>query len=128
MSELSDVEVVAVGKAITDDKARKASKLVAVGEHEVDVTVRVRGTINRGEDYNQKIVLKADPWTLLLAALSHLNGVTIESLVKEANDQDPKLLDSIKKEANEALNSINETTETRCNGKVTKELIVEVVS
>jgi len=128
MSELNELEMVALGKVISDDKARKASKEIATGKHDIDFTVRIKGSLTRGEDYNQKIVLKADPWTIILAALSHLNGVTVDSLVKEALTQDPELVASIKKQANEALNSLNEPTDTPCNGKVTKSLSVEVVS
>ena len=72
---------------------------------------------------------KADPWTLLAAALSHLNGVTVASLTREALTADPKLIASIKKEAKTAIASVKGPTMTDCKGKVTfPALSVSVVS
>jgi len=102
-------------------EATKAKKAIEPGSHDVDETVvlHVTGTVNKGEDYSQEIVLKADPWTLLLAALSHTNGVTIESIAREALTADPKLIASIKADAKAAMAAINATTETQCSGKTT---------
>jgi len=101
--------------------AKSARDELAVGGHIVDetVTLHVSGSVKVGEDYDQRIVLKADPWTLLHAALSHLNGVTVDSLVREALTADPKLVKSIKAEAQTAMDAINAPTMTACKGKVT---------
>jgi len=103
------------------DSAKDAREGLSVGKHEVNETVvlHVSGTVTVGEDYEQKIVLKADPWTILQAALSHLNGVTVESLVREALTADPKLVKSIKESAQDAMDAINAPTLTACKGKVT---------
>ena len=66
--------------------AQKANRSATeAGSYNVDeqVTIDVAGSINVGEDYEQEIVLKADPFTMLAVALSHLNGVTIESIANE---------------------------------------------
>jgi hypothetical protein len=112
-------EIVALGKVVVAKQAQKASAELMPGDYEVDFVVRVSGTVRRGEDYSQKIVLKADPWTMLAAALSHLNGVTVESLVKEALHADPELVGAIKAGALDAMARLNAPTETACNGKVT---------
>lgn len=114
--------VAALSKTSRDD--------LAVGTHQVDetVTLHVAGTVTVGKDYEQKIVLKADPWTLLLAALSHLNGVTVDSLVREALTADPKLLESLKEKAETAMAAINAPTQTKCKGKVTTKGGAEVVT
>jgi hypothetical protein len=115
---MNHATAILIGKLIDAAKAKKA---IEPGEHVVDETVvlHVSGQVNKGEDYDQEIVLKADPWTLLLAALSHTNGVTIESIAREALTADPKLVKSIKKDAKDAMAAINATTMTHCSGKTT---------
>tara|TARA_B100000131_G_scaffold294409_1_gene310505 strand:+ start:49 stop:507 length:459 start_codon:yes stop_codon:yes gene_type:complete len=94
---------------------------LTIGDTDVDeiVTLHLTGTVRAGADYTQEIVAKADPWTLLAAALSHLNGVTIESLTAEALAADPKLIASIKKQAKAAIATVKGPTATECKGKVT---------
>ena len=121
---LSPQEVIALSKAVTAKEQKTAATELAPGEYDVDFVVQVQGSIKRGEDYDQQIVAKADPWTLLTAALSHLNGVTVESLVKEALTADPALVKSLKKQAAEAVQKVKGPTETHCNGKVTTNVIV----
>ena len=107
----------AVGSA---QKANRAS--TEPGEYNVatQVTVDVNGTVKVGEDYSQRIVLKADPFTMLTVALSKLNGVTVESIVREALDlDDAKGVKAVKDEAKAAWEKVNRTTMTACNGKVT---------
>ncbi len=124
---LSGAAVVAVAKMVSDAEAKEASGSLAAGKYDVDVTVRVRGTLTRGANYTQQVVAKADPWLLLAAALSHLNGVTVASIVKEAVTADPDLVDNLKVQAAEAIATIKGTTETECNGKTTGKLVAEVV-
>jgi len=126
--KLEASEIVALSKVVAAKDARAASAELAPGEHEVDFVVRVTGSLKRGEDYDQRIVLKADPWTVLVAALSHLNGVTVDSLVREALNADPALVKSIKKMANEAMEKLNKPTTTHCNGKVGANVAAEPVA
>jgi len=125
-----------------------------VGTHEIEetITLNIKGTVTVGEDYDQRIVAKADPWLLLEVALSKLNGVTIDSLVRDAankeldtkatklkadatlfalqtaNDKKEYEL-AVKKatEAGEAIDKIKMGTWTKCDGKVTKKLFIELV-
>lgn len=123
MSNLNAAEIVALSKVVKAADAKKASAELAVGTHDVDFLVQVTGQVKRGEDYEQEIVLKAEPWKILAVALSHLNGVTVESIVREALSADPELVKSIKKQATDAMKAINEPTKTSCNGKVTTDLV-----
>jgi hypothetical protein len=125
---MNDLIIVALNKAVSAAAARKASAELTPGEHNVDCLVHVTGTLKRGEDYEQEIVAKADPWTLVAAALSHLNGVTVDSLVREALTADPELVKSLKREAATAVKAVKAPTLTACNGKVTVKLDVSVVS
>jgi hypothetical protein len=127
ITELEDAEAVALAKAIASKVTKAAQTTLSPGPHEVDFTVRIKGELNRGEDYEQKIVAKADPWLLLAAALSHLNDVTVESLVREALLADKELVKSIKEGASEAIQAIKAPTTSTCNGKVTTSLEVTKV-
>jgi hypothetical protein len=112
------LQILAKEAAAAKGKTRDA---LTVGDTEVDeiITLHLTGTVRTGADYEQEIVAKADPWTLLAAALSHLNGVTIESLTAEALAADPKLIASIKKQAKASIAAVKGITLTECRGKVT---------
>jgi hypothetical protein len=120
---LSKLELIALAKIVSDDDVREASRVLTSGEYGVDFMVRVSGNIKRGENYTAKIVAKADPWLLLAAALSHLNGITVESIVREALAADPALVESLKVKAADAISTLKGTTETPCNGRVTTKLV-----
>jgi hypothetical protein len=126
LENLNPAEIIALAKVVKAAEAKKASTELAVGNHDVDFTVRVTGSLKRGADYTQQIVAKADPWTLLAAALSHLNGVTVDSLVKEALAADPALVKSLKANAAEAIAKVKGPTDTACNGKVTTKVAAGV--
>lgn len=129
MSEkLTDLETLALAKAVKEAAVKKASKGVSPGTHEIDVLVRVFGEITRGDDYNQRIVEKAAPWDLLAVALSKLNGVTVEALVREATNLTKERVTEIKSQATAAMEKVKGPTDTACNGKVTTKLAVECVS
>jgi hypothetical protein len=120
------LETVAIGKALNEAAYKGASGILPVGKHTVDVTVRIQGVITKGESFSQQIVEKAEPWSLLAIALSKLNGVTVESLVKEALAGGPEVA-AIKEQANGAIKAIKGTTTTTCAGKVTAKLTVTAV-
>ena len=127
MKDLGRNETIALAKVIKDAVAKDASAGLSAGEYLVDFTVRVSGSFKKGEDYDQEIVAKADPWLLLAATLSHLNGVTVESIVREALTADVALVDSLKENAAKAIQAIKGPTNTTCNGKITTKLAVAVV-
>jgi len=122
--ELSKVQTVALGKAIKDAVLKEAGAGVTAGEYPVDFTVRVSGSIKKGEDYEQEIVAKADPWLLLAEALSKLNGVTVDALVREALTADEALIEGLKAKAANAIQAVKGPTKTNCAGKITTKLTV----
>lgn len=131
MTNLTNAEILAVTKVVSG-KAPNASKHLTVGDHEVDVTLRIQGVIKRGKDYTQAIVNKIDVWLLLGVALSKLNGATAESLIREAmaieeTEAGDELTKTIKDAAKVAIKKLKGTTDTDCNGKVTHTLHVEEV-
>ena len=124
---LEGAAVIAVAKLVSDKESSAASAGLAAGQYDVDVTLRVKGTLTRGENYTGKIVEKADPWLLLAVALSHLNGVTVDSIVREALMADPALVADLKADAADAIAAVKGPTETVCNGKTTAKLVAEIV-
>lgn len=131
MTNLTNAEILAITKVVAG-KATKASKHLAAGEYDIDVTVRVKGTVKRGDDYTQAIVNKID-WALLLGvALSKLNGATAESIIREAieieeSEKGDELTKTIKAAVGVGIKKLKGTTDTDCNGKVTHDLSVEEV-
>jgi predicted nucleotidyltransferase len=84
----------------------------------VEFTVTGKAVVKRGEDYEQ-VQSFAVPYDLLLAVtLSKLNGVTVESIVREAlsTDIDPA---QVKAQASEALAKIKGTAKRKTSGKIT---------
>lgn len=131
MTNLTNAEILAAVKVLAKH-ATKASKGLAPGDHPVDVTYRVRGTVTKGEDYTQEIVNKVDTWLLLGVALSKLNGTTAESIVREAiaieeSEDADALAKEVKDAAKAAIRKLKGTTATDCNGKVTHSLTAEKV-
>jgi len=120
MTALSPAAKTALSRLLAEE-ASEARELLAVGTHTVNetVTLTVTGKVTVGEDYPQNIVAKADPWTLLAVALSHLNEKTIESITQEALTMDPEMVKSIKKSAEKAIAAVKAPTLTECKGKVT---------
>ena len=132
ITSLSPAAKTALSRLLAEE-ASEARELLQVGDHQVQetVTLTVSGLVRVGEDYSQNIVAKADPWTLLAVALSHLNGQTIESITQEALSLDPKMVKSIKKQAEDAIAAVKAPTLTECKGKVTTKdlaLAVEVAA
>jgi len=119
--------VLAISKLVKSDDLVEVKKHVGAGQYDVDFTARFQGKIQIGNGYVQKIVAKADPWKLLALALSKLNGVTIKSLIKEAEHT---VIDteSLKEQAADALAKIKAPTTTVCQGKTTGEVDISVES
>lgn len=127
LSTLSPAALTALAKVI-GDAAADARDNLTVGDHTVDerVTLDIAGLVRVGEDFDQRVVCKADPWLLLGVALSHLNGVTVESIVAEALAAELNGKD-IKARADAAVAAVKAPTVTRCRGKVTTKVAGSVV-
>ena len=125
VAELTAVELKAIDALLPSGVAKKASESLMKGDHDVDFTIRIKGYLRKGEDFPEREVAAAKPWLLLAVAFSHLNGVTVESITKEALTADPALVDSIKAQAAKAIEALKAPTEKVRPGVVTCELSVE---
>lgn len=126
---LTPVQLVALSKAVSDSKGRKAGEDVPTGEYNVDFTVHVKGGVKRGEDYDAVIAQRAAPWKLLAVALNHLNGVTVRDIVREAENGavSEEAQSALKDTVKEALRDIKGEVIGRNRGKLTAAIVVELV-
>ena len=124
----TELDTVALGKALASKEVREASKALAPGEHEVDLLVRISGSLKRGDDYEQNVVQKVD-WTSLCAVL--LDGKNAKEIAEAVrlslSDEAKAKAKEIKKAADAAMFVLKGSTLTECNGKVTTDLTVEVI-
>jgi hypothetical protein len=114
MTNITPLLAVAINKFALAKADRNA---VEPGDYSIDALVRVKGGVRVGEDKLGKITpQKARPWALLAVALSKLNGVTMESIVREAESIDDA---DVKQQASDAIAALKLTTETDTKGQVT---------
>ena len=124
---LNTEEIIALTKVIKDKEKELSREHLEPGDYLIDFACHLQGTIKVGNDYDQHVVAKADPWLLLSVALSHLNGITVDSIVREALDS--KLdADQVKDSCSKAIQAIKEPTLSTCKGKVTASLIVNKIT
>jgi hypothetical protein len=127
LTSLDPAEVKALGSLVSTEVAKEASGKLTVGTHAVDFTVRVTGNLKKGEASQQRFVATAEPWLLLAVALSHLNGVTVESIVNEALTAKADLVVDLKDRADKAIQAVKADTWGPRAGTVTTALTVEKV-
>lgn len=125
---LNATEILAISKAVSDAAVKAVRPDVKPGVHKGVLRVDIAYELKVGEDHTQKIVEKAQPWTLLAVALSKLNGVTVSALVREATTLPDELVNSIKKSAEAAMAELKAPTDTLCKGKVTGTVTVAKIS
>lgn len=106
----------------------QARAATAPGSYRVEATLRVSATCTVGEDFDRRRT-QSVPWQDLFAlALSKLNGVTAEALVREALATEHKAPAALKEQVATAIEQIRGTTWERQSGAVRlSDLEVEVV-
>lgn len=117
------IEAVALGAIRAGAKQRDQ---VSAGEYELDFTVRIRGELAIGEDV-EAIVSASIPWQRVAAvALDKLNGVTLESVLREALEGEVDE-DAIGSRAAEAMEALKGKATKMRKGAVRAKLVTEVV-
>lgn len=117
------IEAIALGAIKAGAKQRDQ---VSPGEYELDFIVRVQGELAISEDV-EAIVSTAIPWQRVAAvALDKLNGVTLESVLREALEGEVDE-DAIGSRAAEAMETLKGTTRRTRKGAVRAKLVAEVV-
>jgi hypothetical protein len=124
---MSPIEMIAIAKLVGGKAEKEARRGLASGTHVTDFWLHVSGALDVGSDYIRRVPQKACPWNLFTVALSHLNGMTVESIVREALNADPDMVTDIKARADKAVAAIKGLTETTCAGRVKADLSVEAI-
>ena len=124
---MNAIQTLAIDRLVADKAAKEARKRVAPGTYVADFWIHITGGMEVGEDYSRRVTQKAKPWDLLAVALSHLNGVTVQSLVREAMTADVEKVKDIKARAETAVVALKGTTESVCSGRIKADLKAEVV-
>ena len=128
LNTLAPATLAALGKAVAD-AAKGNRENLPVGTHSVNevVVVGVSGTVKVGEDFEQQIVGKAKPWSLLTAALKLANeqliaagvaGIDMEKVIEAAEVIDAEAVKTAKAKATLEVASRKAPTVTACKGKV----------
>ena len=113
------VSSVALSKVKPDAEAREELK---PGIYAVDTTVRIRGELHVATDHEVDQVNKVNPFSLLALALSKVNDVTAESLLKEAAEMSKNDLEmdtkALEKKVKDAWAKLASTTRQTRKGAV----------
>lgn len=118
---------VALHKLIAPPKYKKLVPDIAPGEYPIELQIRILGSLKKGEPFTQRIAAKANPWAIAALALSKLNGVSMDALVRESIAVPRETQDAIKEQATQALQKIVDSTRTEMEGRVTANLVHEVL-
>ena len=96
--------------------------------HLVDEMIHVHGEVKLGRDNPEaKCWMRVDHWAIIAVAMSKLNGVTIESLVREAKAIGEKARNEVKEAAEAAIEQFKEETVGLRRGTLTGKVVYEVV-
>lgn len=130
------VEYLALSKLVKDSVAKIAGEQLPVGVSHVDFTVRVYGSMKKGEPFSMTTPMTI-PWqTLFALALSKLNKSTGKSMEELAAElmvetadglkRDPQAMETaenlIKPAVDRICKRLVEQTRKQCPGKVTAAL------
>ena len=121
---ISKQVMVAVSKCFSPDDVKEASQALEAGEYPIDETLRIVGTIKKGQDFYQVQHMRCDTWAILAVALSKLNAVTMESIINEAISAPEEMVEDIKKRVKNVLESYKaekNEKEPLTTGRVTKD-------
>ena len=119
VKSLSNLAAIALSKFPTPKAARKG---MTVGEHTVNETIRIVGTVKVGEDYEQTVSQSIQWQKLALAAMSRLNSDVVESLVRRINEDLPQEAADLSERINKIWGEISESAKQTVAGKVTAKL------
>ena len=131
-TNLEPAELFVLCKIDNKKDRAKARSQIEPGDHEIDLVVRVRGTLGVGEDYLQT-VSPAVPWRdLFLAALSQMTESHRAMFVRDFmthSDDGPAQVnrDALAEEVETLAEQIVGTTERMCSGKTRANLVIDAL-
>lgn len=123
---MTATETLAMGKAVKDAAQKKAKKELEAGTHEVDMLVRVFGTLTLGEDYEQNKTAAMPQIKMLLAAIM-LNGISVKAFVKRYLDREFEVPEDKEEELKEIWKELADSFKATFSGKLTAKLTTEKI-
>lgn len=129
---LEPAELFALCKIDNKKDRAKVRSQIDPGDHEIDMVVRVRGTLGVGEDYVQAFS-PAVPWRdLFLAALSQMTeahrGMFVRDFMTHSDDGPAQVnRDALAEEVEALAQQIVGTTERMCSGKTKASLMIDAL-
>jgi|APGre2960657373_1045057.scaffolds.fasta_scaffold241990_2 hypothetical protein len=127
MRNLTDLEVLALSRLITDDTVDRARESVQPGDYVVPFDLEGIMELSVGTRYNQRSPIRSKPWHIILRLLGEVNtlraekgesSLDINALALEVHDGDDKLPKRIEKEVTEALKAQMTAPLIECRGQI----------
>lgn len=117
--------ILALDKAVDSKLKSDARENIEAGEYDVEFIAKIAGKLKVGEDYEQRIVAKANPWALVAILMSKVNNVTLQSVVRQALESGATG-ENVKTVAEAAMADLKDVTVQTCKGKITAKLQIQV--
>ena len=114
---------VALHKVVKDPTYKKLVPLIDPGEYPISLKVEILGTLKKGDPFEQRVAARANPWAIAAYALSRLNSVSIEAVVRDSLHISEEEQAAIKEKATEALQRIIDSTSATMEGRITANLV-----
>ena len=127
VDSMNNVVTVAIAKGIKSAAEKAAAKAIEAGSYNVDTLIHVKGSVNKGEDYEQIIHMSVPHWNIIAVLLSKVNGLTMDAVVREALALPDSAVTEIKASAAKAIDTIKASATEVCQGKITTNLTFEEV-
>lgn len=121
VKSMSDLTALALSKFSLPKATRQK---ITVGEHTVDETIRIVGTVTVGKEYDQKIVNALPMQKLLMKLASQISQERlVEMLSPESlNAITEKEVEEFSERIQAEWDKLAQSTTKTCNGKVTAKL------
>ncbi len=136
MPTMLPLQTLAVAKVVKDRVITAARAKCRAGDHSIDVTVRVHGTLTIGNGYTQQIT-GVVPWEALAKlAIDKLSPQSVALIVEQVHEAQAagtvstlveEVDDSLKETTAALFETFKAATEKDCAGKVNTNLVVERV-
>lgn len=123
---MDNAETIAVTKAVASKVEKAAREELKPGKYDIDMLVRVFGTLTVGEDFEQNKTASMPQMKMLLAAIM-LNGISARAFVRKYLDGEFSITEEQEKEMKEIWEELAEHFKATFKGKVTSKLTAEKI-
>jgi hypothetical protein len=127
MRNLTDLEVLALDRLITEDKVNEAREKITPGDYTVPLDLVGIMELTVGAKYNQRSPIRIRPWNIICRLLGEVNtqraergepSLEIGDLALETHEDNDRLPKRFEKEAAEALKTQLTAPLIECRGQI----------